>query len=222
MSAGDRQSRARDVLRGLYPILDVPAGADPRDLLSRARAFAVPGVKVMQVRAKGVSDHLFYEVASSVAAVCRSLSIALVVNDRVDVAMAVGAAGVHLGTGDLPLSAARRILGPGILVGRSTDSPEEAKDAADAGADYIAWGACYPTATKPDAAAQEGPAALARVRAAIPNVPLVAIGGITLDRVAEVARAGADAFAVIGALRDAADPAAEARKLVQAWDLAKP
>ena len=217
----DRQARAREVIRGLYPILDVAPGAEPRDVIARARALAVPGVKVMQVRAKAVADGLLYEIASAVAAVCRSMSVALVINDRVDIAMAVGAAGVHLGSDDLPLSAARRILPAGIFVGRSTDSPDEAREAAEAGADYIAWGACFPTATKPDAAAQEGPSALARVRAAIPRTPLVAIGGITADRIPLVAAAGADCFAVIGALRDATDPAAEARALAHAWETAR-
>lgn len=219
--AVDRGAKAREVTRGLYPILDVGANTDPREVLARARAVAVPGVKVMQLRAKQVPDRLLYEIASSIAAAARGLGIALVINDRIDVAMAVGAAGVHLGSDDLPLAAARRILPPHVFVGRSTDSPEEAREAAESGADYIAWGACFPTATKPDAATQEGPAALARVRAAIPGVPLVAIGGIILDRLPLVAATGADAFAVIGALRDAPDPATEARRFVQAWDAAR-
>jgi thiamine-phosphate pyrophosphorylase len=209
-----RQEIAKAQVRGLYPIVDVAEGGDPREVLAKARALAVPGVTVMQVRAKKVSDKVFYEAASTVAAVCRSMSIALVINDRVDIAMAVGAAGVHLGSDDMPLSAARRILPAGIFVGRSTDSPEEARDAAEAGADYVAWGACFPTETKPDAAPQEGPSALARVRAAIPRTPLVAIGGITAENLPLVIAAGADAAAVIGALRDAADPAGEARRLV--------
>src|SRR5207253_9362732 len=120
------------------------------------------------------------------------------------------------------LAAARRVLPAGAIIGRSTDTPEEAKDAAEAGADYIAWGAVYPTTTKPDAAPQEGPAALARVRAAFATaIPLVAIGGITLDRVPDIADAGADAFAVIGALRDAPDPEMLANKLVRAWKAAR-
>jgi thiamine-phosphate pyrophosphorylase len=220
----DRARRARESVRGLYPVLDVAGpgdGADVRVVLARARAVAVPGVRVIQLRAKALPDRLFHEIAASLAAVCRGLSIALVVNDRADIAAAVGAAGVHLGTDDLPLSAARRMLPPGMFVGRSTDSPEEAREAMEAGADYIAWGACFPSATKPDAAPQEGPSALARVRAAIPGVPLVAIGGITADRLATVAATGCDAFAVIGALRDAADPGAQALRLVSAWDEAR-
>lgn len=217
MSGADRAAGARAALRGLYPIVDVSEATTARAALDLVRAVAVPGVRVLQLRAKTLEDRAFYDMASAVSAVCRGMSIALVVNDRVDIASAVGAAGVHLGDTDLPLSAARRVLPAGAFVGISTDSPEEARDAAEAGADYVAWGAVWPTATKADAAEQEGPAALARVRAAIPRTPLVAIGGITLERVPEILAAGADAFAVVGALRDAADPAAEARKLVAAW-----
>jgi thiamine-phosphate pyrophosphorylase len=107
-------------------------------------------------------------------------------------------------------------------VGRSTDSPEEARGAAEAGADYVAWGACFPTESKPDAAAQEGPEALARVRAALGRgVPLVAIGGITAARVGSVVAAGADAVAVIGALRDSADPGGEAKRMVREFVAAR-
>lgn len=216
------REKARSILTGLYPIVDVGPGMNERGTILFVRSFAMPGVKLVQLRCKGISDRAFYEVASGVAATLRGLGLSLIINDRADIAAAVQADGVHLGTDDLPLAAARRVLAPGSIVGRSTDTPEEARLAADAGADYIAWGAVYPTATKPDAAAQEGPTALARVRAALPSdVPLVAIGGITQDHLPEIALAGADAFAVIGVLRDAADPETTARKLVLAWKTAR-
>ena len=217
MSAAERATRSKTIVRGLYPIVD--ESADPRRAAAMARTVAIPGVSVMQVRIKNaVSDKLAHEIASTVAAICKGMGVALIVNDRVDLAMAVGAAGVHLGSDDLPMAAARRVLPATMLIGRSTDTPEEARDVAEAGADYIAWGAVFPTSTKPDAASQEGPAALARVRSALgAKVPLVAIGGITADRVALVKAAGADAFAVIGALKIAPDPAEEARRLVAAW-----
>lgn len=213
-----RGAMAREVVRGLYPVIDAAEGADPRRVLGLARSAAVPGVRILQLRAKRMTDKAHYETASALAALCRSLSIVLVINDRADIALAVGAQAVHLGTDDLPLRAARRVLPPEILIGVSTDSPDEAREAAESGADYVAWGACFPTSTKPDAAPQEGVAALARVRAAIPRTPLVAIGGITRDRVRPIGDAGADAFAVIGALRDAPDPEAEARALLQRWN----
>lgn len=221
MTATARE-KARSILTGLYPIVDVGPGMNERGTILFVRAFAIPGVKLVQLRCKGISDRAFYEVASGVAATARGLGLALVINDRPDIAAAVQADGVHLGADDLPLAAARRVLAPGSIIGRSTDTPEEARLAADAGADYVAWGAVFPTATKPDAAPQEGPAALARVRGALPSdVPLVAIGGITQERLPEVAAAGADAFAVIGELRDAPDPESTARKLVLAWKAAR-
>lgn len=213
-----RRDLAREVVRGLYPVVDAADGADPRRVLGLARSVAVPGVRILQLRAKRMSDKAHYETASALAALCRSLSILLVINDRADIALAVGAQAVHLGSDDLPLRAARRVLPADVLIGVSTDSPDEAREAAESGADYVAWGACFTTSTKPDAAPQEGVAALARVRAAIPRTPLVAIGGITGTTVRSVAEAGADAFAVIGALRDAADPEAEARALLQRWN----
>jgi thiamine-phosphate pyrophosphorylase len=213
----DRLARAKAV-RGLYPIVDVTEGMDARAAVARARAVAVRGVAVLQLRVKAMPDKGFHEIAAAVSAACAGLGLMLVINDRADIAVAVNAAGVHLGSDDLPLSAARRVLPKDAIVGRSTDTPEEARAAAEAGADYVAWGAVWPTATKTDAAPQEGPSALARVRAAIPGVPLVAIGGITAERAPLVRAAGADAFAVIGALRDAADPAAEAKRLADAWE----
>lgn len=216
------REKARAVVTGLYPIVDVGPGMSERGTIAYVRTFAIPGVKIVQLRCKKLSDRAFYEVALGVAATARGLGLALVINDRPDIAAAVQADGVHLGTDDLPIAAARRVLPAGAIVGRSTDTPEEAKEAAEAGADYIAWGAVYPTATKPDAAPQDGPAALAKVRGAFAAaIPLVAIGGITLERVPDVAAAGADAFAVIGALRDAQDPEALANKLVRAWKAAR-
>lgn len=217
------REKARALVTGLYPILDAGPGVTDRRVITLLRSVAVPGVKLVQLRCKGVSDRAFYDMAVGVAAAARSLGLALVVNDRPDIAAAVQADGVHLGTDDLPLTAARRVLPPGAFVGRSTDTPEEARDAAEAGADYVAWGAVFGTATKPDAAQQtDGAATLARVRTAMPaGVPLVAIGGVTADRLPVVAGAGADAFATIGALRDAADPEAEARRLVAAWKAAR-
>ncbi len=204
-------------ISGLYPIVDLKAGATIATAASFLEAVLVEGVRVAQLRAKSVPDRAFLEIASACVEVARRRGVKLLVNDRADIAAAAGADGVHVGADDLPIEAARRVLGGKGLVGTSTDSPEEARAAAAAGADYVAWGAVFPTATKTDAAPQDGPAALARVRAAIPGVPLVAIGGITAARVADIARAGADAFAVVGALRDAADPHGEALRLVDAW-----
>ena len=217
------REKAKSVVTGLYPILDVGPGTGDRKVITLLRSVAVLGVRLVQLRCKGISDKAFYDMATGVSAAARTLGLSLVINDRPDIAAAVQADGLHLGTDDLPMTAARRVLPPGAFVGRSTDTPEEARDAVEAGADYVAWGAVYGSATKTDAAQQvDGPAILAKVRHAMgASIPLVAIGGITAERLGPIANAGADAFAVIGALRDAADPESEARRLVSAWKVAR-
>ena len=134
-------------------------------------------------------------------------------NDHVDIAAAVGADGVHLGQDDLPIAAARRILGPEALVGISTHSLEQARAAQAAGADYIGFGPVYPTRTK-DAGAVQGLENLAAVAAAV-SIPVIAIGGITRDTIGDVMRAGAGGAAVIGALCAAGDIPSAAAELIR-------
>lgn len=204
-------------IEGLYPIVDLAEDGTPESAAAFLDAVCVDGVVLAQLRAKKLADRRFLAVAERCAEIARARGVILVVNDRADIAAAAGAGGVHVGSDDLPPRIAKGLLPRGAIVGVSSDSPAEARDAASSGADYVAWGAVFPTATKTDAARQDGPGALAAVRAAIPGVPLVAIGGITLERVPAVVRAGADAFAVIGALRDAQDPREAARAMVAAW-----
>jgi thiamine-phosphate pyrophosphorylase len=135
-------------------------------------------------------------------------------NDRVDLALAVGADGVHLGQEDLPPRLARPLLRAGMILGVSTHSIEQARRAQADGADYVAVGAMFATRTKPDFELV-GPALVRAVRGEI-RVPLVGIGGISADNVAEVIRAGADGVAVISAVCAAADPAAASRRFLDA------
>jgi thiamine-phosphate diphosphorylase len=195
-------------LRGLYAIVDPEATADPVRLAGLAMA---GGASVVQLRDKrgAAADTLF--LAREIAALCRPAGAFFVVNDRVDVALAAGADGVHLGQRDLPVDAARRIAGDRLIVGCSTNTIEEAKGAIDAGADYVGVGAMFPTSSKHDTR----PAGLERlrtIRAAV-RAPIVAIGGITPENAGSVIEAGADMIAVIGALANATDPAATARFL---------
>ena len=134
-------------------------------------------------------------------------------NDRVDLALAVEADGVHVGQDDLPAKLARALLRTGMVLGVSTHTPEQARAARDDGADYVAVGSMFATATKSDFQLV-GPALLRKLRAEI-RVPLVGIGGITHENVADVVRAGADGVAVISAVCAAPDPAAATRRFLE-------
>jgi thiamine-phosphate diphosphorylase len=140
--------------------------------------------------------------------------VPFIVNDRVDLALAVDADGVHLGQDDLPPAAARALLEPGMILGLSTHSVEQAKAAQAAGADYVAVGSMFPTATKPEFQLV-GPALARQVRPVV-RVPLIGIGGITPDNVGGVIAAGVDGVAVISAVCAAPDPRAAARRFLAA------
>lgn len=201
-------------IEGVYPILFVTTEDEADAASAMAAALLREGCGVLQLRARGISDAITLALAKVLAKQCREAEALFLVNDRVDIAHLSDAHGVHLGHDDLPPEEARRLLGQAAIIGRSTDSPGEAAAMALREVDYIAWGAVFPTGTKPDAARQRGPAALGDVRAAIPaEMSLVAIGGIELDNIAEVAAGGADAAAVISALRDASDPGRAFREL---------
>ena len=145
---------------------------------------------------------------------CRGAGATFLVNDRVDLALAADADGVHLGQDDLPPRVARPLLRPGMILGLSTHDGTQARAAQAAGADYVAVGSMFPTGTKPDFQLV-GPDLVARLRPEI-RVPLVGIGGITVENVAGVVAAGADGVAVISAVCGAADPAAATRGLLDA------
>jgi len=189
----------------LYAIVDpLDTGRDP---VALARALLAGGARLLQLRLKGATSRDLHAVAAAVAPLARAAGARLLVNDRPDVARAVAADGVHLGQDDVPVAVARRVLGPGGLVGVSTHDLAEARAAAAAGADYVGVGPVYATASKARALDPRGPALVRAVRAAV-SCPIVAIGGITAATAPDVIAAGADAVAMIAALVRAADPAA--------------
>jgi len=153
-------------------------------------------------------------VAERLRARCREAGAVFIVNDRVDLALAAGADGVHLGQDDLPPRAARPLLRAGMILGLSTHSVDQARAAQAAGADYVAVGSLFPTLTKPDFQLV-GPALVRELRAEI-RVPLIGIGGVTPANVAEAVRAGADGVAVISAVCGADDPEAATRAFLDA------
>ena len=160
-----------------------------RTLIDCVREALEGGVTLVQYRAKTASSAEMYAEALQLKALCDSFNVPLIINDRLDIAMAVGAAGVHLGQDDLPCAAARKILGEDYLIGVSAHNPSEAKAALQNGADYLGCGAVFGTATKADVQklGTDGLAAICREK----GLPVVGIGGVTADNYREVRAAGA-------------------------------
>lgn len=169
------------------------------------------GATLVQLREKDASSRAFYDTALAVRALCRQRGVPLIINDRVDIALAVDAEGVHVGQGDLPAEAVRRILGPEKILGVSASDLSQALAAVDAGADYLGVGAMQATGTKNDALLTSM-AELARIRAAV-ALPIVVIGGINRENAFSFARAGADGLAVVSAIVAQGDIPAAARAL---------
>lgn len=168
------------------------------------------------MREKGENARSIVELGRELRDLTRAAGALLFVNDRIDVAMAIHADGVHLGPNDLPVAAARRIAPKGFLIGRSADDPEVARRAVADGADYIGCGTVYSTATKRDAGDVIGVTGLSRVVHAVP-VPVVGIGGITGSRAAEIAECGAAGVAVVGAVMASTAVAEVVEKLLAPW-----
>ena len=177
------------------------------------------GATAVQLRMKDEPARVMLEAAREIAPLCRAAGVAFIVNDRVDVALISGADGVHVGQDDLPARDVRALMGPRALIGVSAATVEEGEAAERMGADYLGVGAVYPTGTKPDAGAPVGLARLGEIRRAV-RLPLVGIGGITVDNAAAVIRAGAGGVAVITAVTMAKDMAAATRRLRKEVDAA--
>jgi thiamine-phosphate pyrophosphorylase len=194
--------------RGLYAL--TPDEPDTGALVAAVRAALAGGAAAVQYRNKAADAALRRAQAAVLAALCREAGVPLIVNDDVALALEVDAAGAHLGRDDGDLAAARERLGPGKLLGASCyDRLDRAVRAVAAGADYVAFGSVFASPTKP--AAARAPLALFAAARQRLGVPLVAIGGITLENARAAIEAGADALAVISALFAADDIAARAR-----------
>jgi thiamine-phosphate pyrophosphorylase len=187
-----------------------------RDPVAVCRAAVQGGATVIQVRWKdGVPDEILKLTRALVAA----LPVPVLVNDRVDIALAAGAAGVHLGWEDLPLDALRPHVPPGFLIGLSVGTPEEAAGAAASSADYWSVGPCFATPNKSDAGPALGPEGFgALARLAPEGLPVLGIGGITAANAASIVDAGATGAAVLGAVLGASNPETASRDLVAALE----
>ena len=189
--------------------------AAPRAVIDVVAAALQAGAPAVQLREKRLPPRDVLPVAHRLRTLTRAAGALLFVNDRLDLALAAGADGVHLGPYDLPVATARAVAPPGFLIGHSSDDPTAARAAVAAGADYIGCGAVFPTRTKPDAGPPIGVPRLAEVARSV-DVPVVAIGGVTARNAPRARTAGAAGCAVVGAVMAAPDPARVAARILNA------
>ncbi len=209
-----RRERA-DQVRGLYVIIDpqVTGGRDPYDI---AVAAVNGGARMLQLRDKLRDKGESLPLATALQDLCLRTGTLLIINDHADVAAAVGSGGLHVGQTDLPVTAARRILQPQQMLGRSNREFEQLAESKEMGADHVAFGAIYATTSKGVARNPQGPERVREAKAITGDTPLVAIGGINLGNVAPVVEAGADAICVTAAVASAEEPEAAAAQMTAA------
>jgi len=207
------------VMPRLYVLLDAGLVRGPAQEIARQLMDA--GVRVLQYRAKNVPAQELLETAKQIAELARIKGTSFFVNDRPDLAYLAGAHGVHVGQDDLSVEQARTIVGQDRWVGVSTHNRQQFERAAASSADYVAIGPIFATASKSNPDPVVGTALLRELRL-LTEKPIVAIGGITLERAAEVIEAGADSVAVISDILGASDPGQQARKFIQRLEAVKP
>lgn len=205
----------------LHLITDARPGRRPLDVVTAAIGAAarlgVPERLAVQVRVEDdVTDRAAYELALATVALCRPAGVLCLVNDRLHVALAVEADGAHVGAEDLPVAAARRVLGPAAVLGATCRDPRAAAAAVADGASYLGVGPAFLTVTKSGLPAPIGPERIGEVARAAAPVPVVGIGGVTVDNAAGLVRAGATGVAVVGAVAGAEDPAEAVTRLLTA------
>ena len=188
-----------------------------RSTLDIVKSAVDGGVTCVQLREKDCSTREFIEQALAIKHFLETRQVPLIINDRLDVALAVAADGVHLGQSDMPLETARKITGPSMLIGISAESVKDAVEAETGGADYLGVSPIYATPTKTDTAPPLGLEGLRAIRQQV-NLPLVGIGGLNRDNAAAVIRHGGDGVAVVSAIVSADDPMQAAGDLRQIID----
>jgi thiamine-phosphate pyrophosphorylase len=206
-----------DILRltlpKIYPITDTSiSGLSHRD---QVKQLVEGGATLIQLREKRASPREFFSDAREALSIAHTAGIKLIINDRVDIALAIGADGVHLGQTDMPVEAARQLLGDRAIIGFSTHNLNQVEEAVRFPIDYLAFGPIFPTATKENPDPTVGLSELAQIKNLVGSVPLVAIGGISADRIGEVLKSGADSVAIISAVLNRANPIAENLRILQ-------
>ena len=192
-----RHAMAHNHISGLYAV--TPDEPNTQVLCNKVEAALKGGVSLLQYRNKTAEGNLRLQQASALLALCRSYNVPLIINNHLDLCAQIDADGLHLGATDCSLSAARRLLGADRIIGASCYNQLDLAIKAQAeGASYVAFGACFSSSTKPNAV--HAPLSLFAEAKKIIHIPLVAIGGITLDNATNVVNAGADAIAVVNAL----------------------
>ncbi len=204
-------------LPSIYPITDVDISS--LNHADQVKRLIAGGATFIQLREKNNSARDFYEDAANALLHARAADATLIINDRVDVTLALGADGVHLGQTDMPVRAARRLLGPDAIIGYSTHNPDQVRAALDLPIDYLAFVPIIETRSKRNPAPVAGLERLSQVKSMIGSLPLVAIGGIASSNLADVLSSGADSAAMISAiLREPAKIAENLRNLLSRPD----
>lgn len=197
----------------LYAVTDRAWAADEEAFFQQIEAAVRGGAAIVQLREKHLEDEPFLAEARRFADLCRRLGAVSIINDRADIALAAGADGVHVGQSDLEAGRARALLGPHKIVGVSAHSPEEARRARKAGADYLGCGAAFATGTKADA--KPIPRETIRAVTAAAGIPVVAIGGVSRENVLELKGLGLSGVAVVSGLFGQEDVERAARELLE-------
>ncbi len=203
-------------VQGVYLVTDQDLCLG-RSLTSVVADAVRAGIACVQLREKTLPTRFFLNQALALKPILAAAGIPLLINDRVDIALAAGADGVHLGQSDMPCEAARRLLGPDAVIGLSVETWENVTEAQDLDVDYLGVSPIFVTPTKTDTKTPWGLDGLARIRA-YSRHPLVAIGGLSTANAPDIIKAGADAIAVVSAICSAKDPYAAVRELVRCFD----
>lgn len=201
-----------ELIKGLYAIID--SAYVPMEKTGEAAKLLIKGgACIIQLRAKDISPKETLRAAREIRGISSEAGALFIVNDRVDLALACGADGIHLGQEDIPLRDARKLLGDKAVIGISTHDPQEAFEAQGNGADYISFGPIFPTATKKDARSPRGLEYLSEITKKV-SIPVAAIGGITEENIASVIRAGASSVAIISDILTNPDIPSKVRSII--------
>jgi thiamine-phosphate pyrophosphorylase len=200
-------------MRGLYLVTDRQLCGD-KSLQEVVFSAVKGGVSYVQLREKGISTRFFMEEALEIKNILKPYKVPLIINDRVDVALACGAQGVHIGQEDMPYAVARKLLGPKAIIGLSVETWDDVEKSQTLDVNYIGVSPVFATPTKTDTKGAWGLAGVARIKA-FSRHPLVAIGGINESNIGDVVKAGAQCVAVVSAICASSNPAEASRRLHQ-------